>query len=267
MNLDTGQREMVGNFPGMTFAPRFSPDGQRIVMSIGEGGATGIVEMDLRTRQTRRLTQSNGIDTGPCYSPDGRRIVFESDRDGAQQLHVMSADGSGAKRISYGDGRYATPVWSPRGDLIAFTKQMGGSFLIGVMRPDGSGRANPHRGLPQRGADLVPQRPGAHVLPRKPGRQRRPQALFGRPDRLQRAPGADALLRLRPGLGPVAKLNAALRRFNPSGVSLRGERGPVASVGLHAASVQRSGMPMRINGKWHFRINCRAKPLDQQLRP
>ena len=25
MNLDTGQREMVGNFPGMTFAPRFSP--------------------------------------------------------------------------------------------------------------------------------------------------------------------------------------------------------------------------------------------------
>ena len=41
MNMDTGQREMVGNFPGMTFAPRFSPDGQRIVMSIGEGGATG----------------------------------------------------------------------------------------------------------------------------------------------------------------------------------------------------------------------------------
>ena len=25
MNLETGQRELVGNFPGMTFAPRFSP--------------------------------------------------------------------------------------------------------------------------------------------------------------------------------------------------------------------------------------------------
>jgi TolB protein len=139
MNLDTGQREMVGNFPGMTFAPRFSPDGQRICMSIGEGGASAIVEMDLRTRQTRKLTQFVAIDTGPCYSPDGRRIVFESDRDGVQQLHVMGVDGSGAKRISYGEGRYATPVWSPRGDLIAFTKQAGASFLIGVMRPDGSG--------------------------------------------------------------------------------------------------------------------------------
>lgn len=140
LNLDTGQREMVGNFPGMTFAPRFSPDGQRIVMSIGEGGRSGIVEMDLRGgRQVRRLTQPQAIDTGPCYSPDGRRIVFESDREGSQQLHVMSVDGSGARRISYGEGRYATPVWSPRGDLVAFTKQMGGNFLIGVMRPDGSG--------------------------------------------------------------------------------------------------------------------------------
>ena len=34
MNLETGQRELVGNFPGMTFAPRFSPDGQRIVLSL-----------------------------------------------------------------------------------------------------------------------------------------------------------------------------------------------------------------------------------------
>ena len=40
MNLETGQRELLGNFPGMTFSPRFSPDGQRVIMSIGEGGAT-----------------------------------------------------------------------------------------------------------------------------------------------------------------------------------------------------------------------------------
>lgn len=139
LNLDTGQRELLGNFPGMTFAPRFSPDGQRIVMSTGDQGATSIVEMDLRSRQMRRLTQPVSIDTGPCYSPDGRRIVFESDREGTQQLYVMNADGSGARRISQGEGRYSTPVWSPRGDLIAFTKQAGGQFLIGVMRPDGTG--------------------------------------------------------------------------------------------------------------------------------
>ncbi|MEZ5899654.1 MAG: Tol-Pal system beta propeller repeat protein TolB [Hyphomicrobiaceae bacterium] len=142
MNLETGRRELVGDFPNMTFAPRFSPDGQRVIMSLGaQDGSSSIFEMDLRSRQSRRITpQTNAIDTGPCYSPDGRQIVFESDREGSQELYVMNADGSGVHRVSGADGgRYSTPVWSPRGDYIAFTKQMSGRFLIGVMRPDGSG--------------------------------------------------------------------------------------------------------------------------------
>jgi TolB protein len=139
LQLETGQREVVGNFPGMTFAPRFSPDGQRVIMSLQEGGNANIYTMDLRSRTTTRLTSTAAIDTSPSYSPDGKRIVFESDRGGRQQLYVMNSDGSGQTRISFGEGSYSTPVWSPRGDLIAFTKQAGGKFSIGVMKTDGSG--------------------------------------------------------------------------------------------------------------------------------
>jgi TolB protein len=139
LNIETGQRELVGNFPGMTFSPRFSPEGQRVIMSLQQGSATNIFMMDLRSRATTRLTDSSAIDTAPSFSPDGRQIVFESDRGGTQQLYVMGGDGSNPKRISFGEGRYSTPVWSPRGDMIAFTKQYQGKFAIGVMRPDGSG--------------------------------------------------------------------------------------------------------------------------------
>ncbi|MGF0539348.1 Tol-Pal system beta propeller repeat protein TolB [Agrobacterium sp. ES01] len=139
LQLETGQREVVGNFPGMTFSPRFSPDGQRVIMSLQQDGNANIYTMDLRSRTTTRLTNTAAIDTSPSYAPDGTRIVFESDRGGRQQLYTMNADGSGQKRISFGDGSYSTPVWSPRGDLIAFTKQSGGKFSIGVMKPDGSG--------------------------------------------------------------------------------------------------------------------------------
>ena len=33
LDIETGVQEVVGDFPGMTFAPRFSPDGNKIIMS------------------------------------------------------------------------------------------------------------------------------------------------------------------------------------------------------------------------------------------
>ena len=143
LNIETGQREIVGNFPGMTFAPRFSPDGQRVIMSLQQGGNSNLFVMDLRSRSTTRLTDTPAIDTSPSYSPDGTRICFESDRGGRSQIYVMAAGGGAAQRISFSkddtNASYSTPVWSPKGDYIAFTRQGGGQFSIGVMKPDGTG--------------------------------------------------------------------------------------------------------------------------------
>ncbi|MDP7399592.1 MAG: hypothetical protein QF541_22165, partial [Lentisphaeria bacterium] len=57
-NIDTGRQEVLGDFPGMTFAPRFSPDGNKVIMSsaamlsghieVGDaaviGGHSGVVQ-------------------------------------------------------------------------------------------------------------------------------------------------------------------------------------------------------------------------------
>ena len=137
--METGQQELLGSFPGMTFAPRFAPSGDKIIMSLAERGVTDIYEMNLNTQEVRRLTNSSSIDTSPSYSPDSSKIVFNSDRGGAQQLYIMDKNGAKVKRISYGEGRYATPVWAPKGKLIAFTKMFKNKFYIGVMAPDGSG--------------------------------------------------------------------------------------------------------------------------------
>mgnify|MGYP001367067904 CR=1 FL=1 len=139
LDIETGEQEVVGNFPGMTFAPRFSPDGKKIIMSFAQDGNSDIFTMDLETRLVERITEHSSIDTSPSYSPDGKYICFNSDRSGLQQIYVMKSDGTNVKRITFGDGIYGTPVWSPRGDLIAFTKMRKGKFYIGVMRSDGSG--------------------------------------------------------------------------------------------------------------------------------
>jgi len=163
LQIETGQRELVGNFPGMTFAPRFSPDGQKVIMSLlRDDGNSNIYAMDLRSRTTTRLTDSASIDTSPSYSPDGSKIVFTSDRGGQPQIYAMGADGSGQTRISFGGGSYSTPVWSPRGDLIAFTKQTGGEFQIGVMRTDGSGERILSSGFQQEGPTWAPN--GRYIM-------------------------------------------------------------------------------------------------------
>ena len=136
-NTKTRQREVVGNFPGMSFSPRFSPTGDMVIMSLQQGGNSNLFVMDLRSRSTTRLTDTAAIDTAPCYSPDGGRICFESDRGGRPQIYVMGKDGGPAQRVSFGEGSYSTPVWSPRGDAIAFTKQYQGQFAIGIMGVDG----------------------------------------------------------------------------------------------------------------------------------
>jgi TolB protein len=156
LNIETAQREIVGNFPGMSFAPRFSPDGQRVIMSLQQGGNSNLFVMDLRSKATTRLTDTPAIDTSPSYSPDGTRICFESDRGGKPQIYIMAAGGGPAQRISFGDGTYSTPVWSPRGDTIAFTKQAQGNFAIGIMRTDGQGERILTEGYHNEGPTFAP---------------------------------------------------------------------------------------------------------------
>jgi TolB protein len=162
INLESGSRQVVGNFPDMTSSPRFSPDGQRILLSLQQGGNSNIYVMDLGSRSTTRITSTNAIDTAPSFSPDGREIAFESDRGGQQQIYVMGADGSNPRRISFGEGSYSQPAWSPRGDLIAFTKRRGNGFAIGVMKPDGSGERTLTEGFHNEGPTWAPN--GQYVM-------------------------------------------------------------------------------------------------------
>ena len=157
MNIETGQRQAVGSFPGMTFAPRFGPQGRKIVMSMSENGASNLYAMTIGSKETTRLTDDQAIDTSPSYSPDGSQIVFESDRGGTQQ--VLRHGRRRRRREAHprsARGRYSTPVWSPKGDFVAFTKQTKGGFAIGVMKPDGSGERLLTEGFHNEGPTWAP---------------------------------------------------------------------------------------------------------------
>ncbi len=214
LNIETGQREIVGNFPGMSFSPRFSPDGQRVVMSLQEGSNSNIFVMDLRSKAMTRLTDTAAIDTAPSYSPDGARICFEfGPRRSSTSLHHGGVRRGGAadqlrRRFLFDAGVVAA--------RRLHRLHPAGRRQIRHRR-DEAGRQRRARAdgrLPQRGADLRAQRPGDHVLPRS-GWQRRAVALHHRHRRPQRAQRTDPELCFRPGLVTATFVSVCrrLRRF------------------------------------------------------
>jgi TolB protein len=68
LNIETGQREIGGDFPGVTFSPRFSPDGQTLIMSVGrDDSSANLLALSLTSKAITRLTSGSAIDTAPSY--------------------------------------------------------------------------------------------------------------------------------------------------------------------------------------------------------
>jgi TolB protein len=132
---ETGQREVIGQYAGMTFAPRFGPDGNRVLFSYSRDDDVDVYAVDLRSRRPVRLTSDPGT-RHVALLLAGRTRGSSSTRTAAapRSSTSMGADGSGRSRISFGQGRYTrapTLVERPApGDLpIASTRQSGQSVL------------------------------------------------------------------------------------------------------------------------------------------
>ena len=99
---------------GGSFAPEWSPDGQKIVFDSTRDGNFEIYVMDADGSNVQRLTHNDKVDARPTWSPDGQRIVFHSSRDSSSdqppylepavflnfEIYVMDADGGNVERLT-----------------------------------------------------------------------------------------------------------------------------------------------------------------------
>ncbi len=132
--LRSGNRFQVSNKPGINGAPAFSPDGRKLVVTLGGvNGNPDIYILDVTSRQTRRLTTHRAIDTEGTWSPDGHHIYFTSDRSGGPQVYRISVDGGTPERISFEGSYNARPRLSPDGKKLAMVHNDRGNFRIAVM--------------------------------------------------------------------------------------------------------------------------------------
>jgi TolB protein len=132
--LRSGNRIQVSSRPGINGAPAFSPDGRKLVLTLGGlDGNLDIHVLDVNSRQTQRLTTHRSIDTEGSWSPDGRYIYFTSDRSGGPQIYRVSATGGTPERVTFEGSYNARPRLSPDGEKLAMVHLDRGNYRIAVM--------------------------------------------------------------------------------------------------------------------------------------
>jgi TolB protein len=132
--LRSGNRIRVSSKPGINGAPAFSPDGRRLVVTLGGvNGNLDIYTLDINSRQTKRITTHRAIDTEGSWSPDGRYIYFTSDRSGGPQIYRVSANGGTPERVTFEGSYNARPRLSPDGSKLAMVHLDRGNYRIAVM--------------------------------------------------------------------------------------------------------------------------------------
>lgn len=106
------------NYPGVDWAPRWSPDGRHILFLSNRSGSYDLYRMNPDGSEVTRLTDMPGREGRAVWSPDGTRIAFSAIHNGASKLYTMNLDG-GKKRLLRTFPYWTHPTsWSPDGKWI-----------------------------------------------------------------------------------------------------------------------------------------------------
>tara|TARA_Y100000389_G_scaffold204148_1_gene255236 strand:- start:4277 stop:5362 length:1086 start_codon:yes stop_codon:yes gene_type:complete len=132
--LRSGNRFKISDEMGINGAPSFSPDGSKLVITLGGvRGNLDIYTLNVASKQLNRLTTHRGIDTEGAWSQDGKYIYFTSDRSGSPQIYRIPSVGGSPERITY-EGKYnARPRLSPDSSKLAMVHNDRGNYRIAVM--------------------------------------------------------------------------------------------------------------------------------------
>jgi len=126
-------------------APRISPDGTRIAVTVFGTESTDIWVHDIARGVLQRITSNPAIDQYPKWAPDGKRLVFSSSRTGHYDLYEIDADGGGREKLLYASNENKTATnWSPNGRFLLYSAPTGlGAEGIWALPLDASASPTP----------------------------------------------------------------------------------------------------------------------------
>ncbi|MBM9596418.1 Tol-Pal system beta propeller repeat protein TolB [Roseitranquillus sediminis] len=139
MDYDGANVSYLTDASSIVLAPRFSPDGNRLIYTSYATGFPQIYEMNLQTYAARPLGEQPGTMTfAPRFAPDGRRIVFSLSQGGNTDIYSLDLGTGERRRLTEAPSIETAPSFSPDGSQIVFESDRSGTQQLYVM-PVGGG--------------------------------------------------------------------------------------------------------------------------------
>ncbi len=141
MDYDGAGVQYLTDSSAIVLAPRFSPNGDRVLYTSYETGFPRIYVLDVGSVQQRVLESQDGtMSFAPRFAPDGQNIVFSLSQGGNTDIWAMNVGGGGATRLTSAPSIETAPSFSPDGSQIVFESDRSGSQQLYIM-PAGGGEA------------------------------------------------------------------------------------------------------------------------------
>ncbi|WP_298843838.1 Tol-Pal system beta propeller repeat protein TolB [uncultured Roseobacter sp.] len=138
MDYDGANVQYLTGNDDIVLAPRFSPDGRRVLYTSYETGFPRIYVLDIASVQRRSLESQEGtMSFAPRFAPDGDRIVFSLSQGGNTDIYAMSLAGGQAVRLTSSPSIETAPSFSPDGSQIVFESDRSGSQQLYIMPATG----------------------------------------------------------------------------------------------------------------------------------
>lgn len=117
--------------PGTYAAPRLSPDGRRLALTVLRNNNWDVWVYDLERTVFTRVTFDEAPETEQVWSPDGRELAYTLEGERTGTILRKRADGSGAAVTIAAPSAFFWPSsWSPDGRTLAGTTANGDIGLL-----------------------------------------------------------------------------------------------------------------------------------------
>ncbi|RLJ60583.1 TolB protein [Litoreibacter meonggei] len=138
MDYDGANQQFLTDAQAIVLAPRFSPNGDRVIYTSYESGFPKIYVLDVASVGRRVLQDQPGtMSFAPRFAPNGQDVVFSLTTGSNTDIYKLNLDSGQRTQLTSSPAIETAPSYSPDGTQIVFESDRSGTQQLYVMSAGG----------------------------------------------------------------------------------------------------------------------------------